>query len=381
MRRSVIIGVAAALLATAAPADIVHLKNGSKIEGKVVREGDTVLIIRGKSKFRVPADQVERIEAAPDPHELYAEKLKELDPDDADAWLALAEWCRRKRLRREERECLERVVKLDPRNDAAHKGLGHVRHGDKWMTREEKLVAEGYKLVDGRWLTAGEYAKFEAVRRRQEELKKRLAEFTGPILKLISEKPGEASRARAEIMKRKKEFLPYLGYYAQRAKKGALRLECLRLIDDIGYTDAMYSKVVAWEAYKDSYTKAGNYARGMIKRRKDDAALLMLVSVAAAGRSPDRRRAAGAIRAIGDRRAIGSLIECLLAQAAGQRSNPLSLNSILSMTPPRGGSAPVIGGAIILPAADSLEFITGLELGNDVGAWVRWYQGAGGAGG
>jgi len=388
MRRTVLTaaalgGVALLALVSAtgpARADIVHLKNGSKIEGKVVREGDTVLIIRGKSKMRVPADQVARIEKAPDPHELYAAKRKELDPDDADAWLALAEWCRRKKLRREQRECLERAVKVDPASETAHRGLGHVLHGGKWMTREEKLVAEGYKQVDGRWLTADEYARFEAARRKQEALRARLAEFTGPITDLVSKDDATASRARATIMKRKKDFLPYIGYYAQRAKTGALRLECLRLLDDIGYTDAAYSKVVAWEAFKDSYTKAGSYARGMIKRRKDDAALLMLVSVAAGGPNPSRRRAAGALRAIGDRRAVGALIQSLASQVSGQRGNPLSLSSILNMGPTSSSKTSSFGGAVICPAADSLEFITGLELANDVAAWVKWYQGAGGAG-
>ncbi len=372
MRRFIIIVFALALVSGPVVADIVYLKNGAKFEGKVVREGDYYVIIRGKSRIKVPADQVDRIEKAETVDDIYAKKVEELDQKDAKAWYVLAQWCRERKLRPEARECLEKVVRLDPAHKAAHRDLGHVQHEGHWMTRQEALLSKGFVLVDGQWLSPSEQAAHAAAQKKRDELKAKVAQFTEPIDNLGHKDDGVRKKARSSILARKSEFMPYLAYFARLSKNWKIRKACVELIDEIGYTDPRYSNLLAYMAYHDAQSKVRNYCGDVIKWRKDDRALLQLVRVAAAGELSSRKRAAEAVKRLRDVRALRALVYILASQVGAKPKGTLNLDRAVTFDSGTGGST--AGFGIIHPAADSLEHITGKEFGNDAIKWAKFIE-------
>ncbi len=162
-------GVACAvwtLCAASALADDVRLTNGSTVEGRATREGDVVVVRTRAGEVRLPAAEVAEIVAGPTRFDLYEARRKELEGgeqrDDADAHLALGDWCRDQRLDREARRHWQRAVELDPENRPAHGRLGHIRYDGRWLTDDEYHEARGFVRVDGKWVHRDELARERA---------------------------------------------------------------------------------------------------------------------------------------------------------------------------------------------------------------------------
>jgi hypothetical protein len=149
-------------------ADVLHLKSGGTIEGKVVGEEGEWLLVRTRFGVqRIRRADVVRIEEKATAEEEYDERLAALDPDDPKGHLELARWCREHRMTARWKHHLERVVALDPSNAEAQEGLGRVLHDGRWVTPEEKaeLVrreqiaerrARGLVPYRGEWVTREE---------------------------------------------------------------------------------------------------------------------------------------------------------------------------------------------------------------------------------
>ncbi len=101
-----------AVLASA-HADVVRLKNGNVLEGKIVLEGAQEVRIRtGASEITVPRAQIAEIERGESPHEAYKRRAGALKDDDADGHFALAEYCVERRLYTEAIAELRRTLEL-----------------------------------------------------------------------------------------------------------------------------------------------------------------------------------------------------------------------------------------------------------------------------
>jgi len=104
-------------------ADVVHLKSGDTIEGKVEDLGDSVKIEAKGAVITIPKSRIERIEVRKLPKEIYAERLKQLDTSNVEDCLALARWCREQGLDDEYAVMLRYVLAIDPENAEAKKLL------------------------------------------------------------------------------------------------------------------------------------------------------------------------------------------------------------------------------------------------------------------
>ena len=75
---------------------------------------------------------------------------------DPAALLQVAEWAKAQQLSSEHERLLQKVLKLDPSNEAAHRGLGHVQYQGEWMEREKAQQLEykdkGWIKVAGVWV-------------------------------------------------------------------------------------------------------------------------------------------------------------------------------------------------------------------------------------
>ncbi len=175
-----VLGLLAALAAPAA-ADIIHLKNGGRIEGTVLSEEGGKVRVRTKFGVQtIDRSLIDRIEKKKTPYEEYLERRAALDPGDADGHFELARFCREHGLRKEEAELYRETLKIDPQHDGANEAVGNVRYEGEWMTPKERdrrkkaaeeaeMRARGLVRYRGRWVTPEE----------KENLSKGLVKYRG----------------------------------------------------------------------------------------------------------------------------------------------------------------------------------------------------------
>jgi len=124
--------------ATAADADTVHKKDGRKVDGEVIEENDSEVVVQTKfGPVTIPKSDVLKIEKGKTPVQQFRDKWDDVDRKDALALLDLADWCKENRLSRESRKCLREVVKLEPDNETARRSLGFQRVDGEWKTKKE----------------------------------------------------------------------------------------------------------------------------------------------------------------------------------------------------------------------------------------------------
>ena len=123
----------AVLVVPAVAQDVVQLKNGDRLAGKVT---DGLLVVRldtpaGEVSLRW--SRIEKIDRAKFVRELYQERSGKLERGDAQSHYLLALWCRRQGLGEEMRQELQKTLEIDPENQAARSALGFEKVDDKWV--------------------------------------------------------------------------------------------------------------------------------------------------------------------------------------------------------------------------------------------------------
>lgn len=157
-----------AIAASTVRADVLHMKGGQKIEGKIVGETSSEIEIRTKfGTMKLAKSKIARIERMLLPKEEFEKRLREAGEDPVLLWQA-AVFARENKLDEEYRRTLELVVKADPNHTEANKALGKVYYDGRWFTPEEldahkqaeaeRMRAEGKVFYKGRWVPE-EYAK------------------------------------------------------------------------------------------------------------------------------------------------------------------------------------------------------------------------------
>ena len=135
-----------------AAADIVELKDGTKLDGKVIQEKDGFLWVRTLVETRkVPVADVKSRTPGESPSDVLAalRAKVEKDPKDPsalwDLYLFLTEHGDQvKEFVREAKSIPPKVVRLAPNHEGAHEALGEVSYEGKWVKKEElaRLEAE-----------------------------------------------------------------------------------------------------------------------------------------------------------------------------------------------------------------------------------------------
>jgi len=227
----VLLGLAVCVAVPAA-ADVVVLRTGGKIEGETTR-GDGVVHVRTPvGVVRVPAEEIERIEARETPQQEYRRRKAGVSADDIEGHRALAGWCRERRLRDEERAELREVIRLETDDADARRRLGFVRHDGRWMTVEESMAAQGLVLDGKEWVTAE-----EAERRQTERAEaKRKQEITKALQSALNAMASSDPKTRAR------------GYAAAKATVDtyALPSDVLDWADRVkDHYDAAWAKIAA----------------------------------------------------------------------------------------------------------------------------------------
>ena len=150
IRRGSMILTASLLLATlalttSAFADIIHRKSGPPIEGTIVSEpASTLVVTTAPGTVEIKKSDIQRIERKSSPAEEFKQRLAKLRATDMAGYRQLALWAEANELRREARKVYERMLKVDPDDAFANRALGRVEHDGKWYTPAElKKVLTG----------------------------------------------------------------------------------------------------------------------------------------------------------------------------------------------------------------------------------------------
>ncbi|MBI3098354.1 MAG: hypothetical protein HYY93_08960 [Planctomycetes bacterium] len=159
---------AASALARIAAGDTIYLTDGRKLEGTAIEHGDTVTVQTPIGSMDFPRAKVLRIEKGLSPSEEYPVRLKKLGASPTvEHRLALARWCREKKIFREMRAEYEAVLALDPDQIEAREALGYVHQDGRWMTREEAMTAQGFVRYKNEWIPKAEKERREGEERVQ----------------------------------------------------------------------------------------------------------------------------------------------------------------------------------------------------------------------
>ncbi len=160
------------LLAPAARADVLLLKDGRRFEGTVTSQTETEVVFTtefGKMTFK--ASEVSRIEKGKTPRQEFDERYKAATT--AKELVELGKWAESNKLATQARRAMRKARKLDPGNDEANKWLGYVKYKGQWVTEDElelvkireneaEMKKRGLVRHGDRWVTLAEKAKLDA---------------------------------------------------------------------------------------------------------------------------------------------------------------------------------------------------------------------------
>lgn len=161
-RRSVGVACWFALAVSTAQGDIIHLKDGKKIEGKITVQASDVVTIETKfGPMDVKRALIDKIETQRLPEEEVKARIEEAGSDPAKLW-EVAVYARDKKMTKRFKEIAEKVISFDAKHKFANEALGRVEYEGRWYTPEEleqyktkfaaDMQAQGKELIDGVWV-------------------------------------------------------------------------------------------------------------------------------------------------------------------------------------------------------------------------------------
>ncbi|QDT97093.1 HEAT repeat domain-containing protein [Gimesia aquarii] len=155
-------------------ADLIKLKNGGEIRGKIVPSTKTasketrIMKTLSGGSIRIDAQHIEFITNRPLVIEEYETKSKNIE-DTVEAHLKLAEWCSQKHLRAQRNQEMEQIIRLDPDHAKARASLGYTKRNGEWTTRDEVMRSNGYIKYKGRYVSS---AELELLEKNEADLEK-----------------------------------------------------------------------------------------------------------------------------------------------------------------------------------------------------------------
>ncbi len=161
MPRISLLALCFALATPAARPDILFLKNGGKVRGRVTERGDKYYVGLKVGRIAVAKSDVARVQWDKEVRAEYQKRLASIPANDAAAHYKLGCWLRGKEWTREAKAEFEKALQIDPNYAPAHKALHHVFLKDKWYSEDEAMRLMGYVKVRGKWIRRRDLEKLE----------------------------------------------------------------------------------------------------------------------------------------------------------------------------------------------------------------------------
>jgi hypothetical protein len=143
MRLFILGSCLAAWASASLSADVVVLKDGTRREGKVVRETEAEVLLTVEVgdmsvSVTIPQESIDRVERTETVYDRlmkqYLERLRGLDTSNAQDWYELGLWCEQQPyLSKPARRAFETAMDLSPDHEGVRRRLGFVKQGDGWQ--------------------------------------------------------------------------------------------------------------------------------------------------------------------------------------------------------------------------------------------------------
>ncbi len=396
-RRRLGAGALVGALAVSAVADVLHLKTGGQVEGRLVGTEDGYYRIRTTvGVVRLPVAVVERVEPGPTVFDEYDRRLARAG-DTADAQVELAEWCGGAGLKAEARQHYERALALDPNHVAARRALGFARVGHLWVESRRPAARPAERAEGARERPADEPQRLAAALQGQWE--RRLRAIRSGLLESVSERAFQEGRARVLEIRDPLAVLPMT-----RVLSGG-NLACrLLLVEALaGFEEDEATLNLAVLALTDPAAAVRDRAVRELVRRQDPRVVPHYREALRSGNEAVVRRAAYALGRLGAREAIPDLVQALTAR--GERWVEVPAETFTHRVPELFSRPTVVhldgltrviwcpqvgigafGGSIDntrvrrevtvyrTEVLEALRHITGQRFGFDAADWLRWYE-------
>ncbi len=189
------------LFQPAVPGDVIKLKNGKVLEGKILATTRKKVLLEDLEGVRwIKRKDIKSIVKKPWVVDIFRKKLEKVSKRmDKAGILGLLDWAtapmRKKSLEPLLPQLYELVIKVCPDNEKARKALGFVKIGGKWYGKKELKKLEEKKRKEKK---KEEYRKGVEEWKREEERRKKAMRWGGMFLKDQIEREREADKKDAE---------------------------------------------------------------------------------------------------------------------------------------------------------------------------------------
>jgi hypothetical protein len=367
-----------------ASGELFVLQSGGKVSGEIVPEeppdkdnltiktdsGATITLARSQIKQTLHQR----------PEEIEYEKLRVRAADTVEGQWELAEWCRENHLVAQREKHLKRIIELDPDHRQARLALGYERHGDAWTTQEELMTKQGYRRYKGRWRLPQEIEIMEKERQKELAQKDWMQKINTWRNWLGT---GRDQQARDNFMAIQDDAaVKGLAEALKNDARDGARQVFIDALARVGTTPALMA-LTAWTMQERVQDLCLSCLEHLRKAKSHDAVVFFVARL----RSKDNaqvNRAGMALGVMGDRTAVGPLIESLVTTHKFKvtTSNPGQMSA--GMGSGAGGGGPgglsVGGGPQIVSRQlsnesvhDALVMLTGADYGFDIPQWKAWY--------
>lgn len=387
---SMVLAVWLALGAGLAQADIFALKSGGQIRGELINADEqepshyTIHPYSG-GEISIARGLITRVVEQRPLIEEY-EKLKWQHPDTVEGNWAVAQWCRKKRLKEEREAHLHRILELDGDHREARVLLRYKLVDGVWKTRDEIELARGKVKIDGRW----RYPEDIELEEQKAASAKQRREWFKTIKRWDSWLGSERSeQAKANILEIKDPAaVDALISRLEDADKLKIRKLYAKVLTSLG-TKAATREIVDYSIIDDD-REFRAHCFDMIEVYKPAPALDFYLKVLNSRKTTNRgiNRAAIGLKYLGDKAAIPALIDRVTSvhrvkigngvtgsTQAGFSSGGNSGSSSGSSGTGFGTGQPTTRKAIYKNESvlNALIRLTEEDFGYDHKAWKTWY--------
>lgn len=296
-------------------ADVFNLASGGRIEGQIVEQpgGDQakcVIELTSGGQVTIARSQITRIETTSETDAEY-QKLARTSPDTVDGHVRMAEWCREHKLTTQAKAHMARVLEIDSEHADARNAAGFRQQGGKWMTRDDIMASRGLVMHEGRYVTPQHVELLKS----QKSAKESEGNWTKQIdlLRrwLTGRREDRAAQAHADLLKiTDPAAADAVVNMLKREKNPQLKklwIEVASHIDSRATIDALVDRSLA-DPDEDIRIQS---LEGLIKSGRQGLAAPYIRALS--NRDNDIvNRAGKALGMIGDRDALGPLIEAII---------------------------------------------------------------------
>jgi hypothetical protein len=377
--------------------DTFLLKNDGQIEGTLVNAEDKwaaeyTIRTNDGGQITIPRTQVKEI-VRPRDAEVTYEKIAPTYPDTVEGQMDLANWCAKNYLSVVEKNHLKRVIELSPDHEKARHRLNYEKYQGEWLTKDEVLKRKGLLTYNGRARTAQEIELIE--QRKQTDLKEK-SWFAA--IKRIREDLDSRDRSKAEAAKAKllslddPNSVKAIVFYFDRendkkaadlAKAHIMKLWLVEVLAKLGEGDALTALVNYSLDDRDEEVRIA--CLEAVSKHRIAAPVNRYMAALKDKENDVVQRAAIGLRYMGDRRAIGPLIEALVTQHVYElKTNQATGNGSITTTFDKSGRSGGGGlGVNTKPQKirkhiyneevhNALTQMTGQDFGFDQKQWRSW---------